>query len=339
MSFKDKLIRMDILLGILILGVGIVMVKFNPSKDHYSSVMEFTRDYVFFNLTHVFFTFILLFSFKEMRMSLNNWAKRLHSNENFALFFVPLLIMTVLFISGAHYVEKIKVGQSFKYLIILLALFVPFFHSVRQHYGLMSFYFSGRGVLLRYGHFALLALYFIALLMSSKGHVRYGELPWIVDGINVNRIHSFAGVLMIIISVGIAIESLLDGGEKKIGKFLYSLRFFIYPIAVYTPLAGYLIGMVHGIEYTLFLGPLFLKNFGGRYAIYYAAAYITLTTIAGLSFSSFLRFYPIGGVAPYSIQLLSAAYFTFLYLHYLIDALLFRFSKIENLAFAKLVKG
>ncbi len=330
---QNKLVQLDIAWGLIVLATGIGMVWFSPSRKPYEQIFTFVRDFLFLNLTHVFFTFILLAVLPGARKALSSWTKHLSNNDKFIFFSITILIALLLFVSGAHYPADSMIGEALKFIVIPIALFVPFYHSVRQHYGLMLYYFSKRSRVLEVGHYVILLLYFSCLLLSSGGELRYGSLWLPISGEAALKWQNALTLIMFLTAALICCDSLRGYKEAGINKFLYSMRFFIYPIASHTSLAGYLIGMIHGIEYTLFLVPLLVKQVGKAAALRAGFRILLVLTPLGLLMMSFMLFYPFNHSAPVSIQILSMVYFTFLYLHYLIDSLLFRFSRNENASF------
>ncbi len=336
---KERLILIDIAFGILILIVGILLIHFLPQQIEYRYSVQIVRDFIFLNLTHIFFTFVLIGIFSPVRESLFAWSKHVSKNEKFGAALVPIVILSFLFFSAAKFKANNSVEDTLKYLVVPIAFLFPYFHNVRQHYGLMRFYFPDHHrPLLHYGHYIMMALYIAYRVIISKGQMFHDakELPLSNEHLRILEFIFF--ISMFIVAFCISLEALYRAKEKKFHQFLYSLRFFIYPIAPLSFYGAYLLGMVHGIEYALFLIPVMAKHKKFRFSWGSALAILALTTIVALLLTHHAAHYPANSVAPIYIQFIASVHFTFLYMHYLIDSLLFRFNRPENAAFTMLLK-
>ncbi len=301
--------------------------QFSSSEQ---SLLVFLRMYVFFNATHIFFTFVFLLYLPEGRQLIGEaWNLKKHWFAGFAflLFFLPLCAILPQLLTLSP-------------LVLFALLFVPkllfFRHSIGQNFG-MSLLYNKEAMtklspkekdrLLKFEKQE--RLYFKVFIILLVTYHFCKDIDFMRG-----MIHPGIWFVMLTITCTFIIAKIWNFPSKNLlYKKLYSVRLLLYPLTIVSPVAIAGAGAAHGAEYFFLMLSMTKKSSasGRNWARYLLPimAYFIMVMMVFIYSKEFIpaslkEFTP--QFSKVSSLALLALIFTIRHLHYYLDAIIFKIS-------------
>jgi hypothetical protein len=298
---------------------------------------EIVLNTVFLNVTHVALTYIMLFSFPEMR----RWIARRSAGGSFRFWLKNTLIFSGFFLF--FLIPYLHTSKDWVFLIFILVTGqAPFHHAIYQVRGLSACYsqaIAATGLSeaerqrlrasefmekyffhLFFGVSLILRLYF-----STQQVPDFFNRSFALINFNLLQIFCLSSLGLLFVFLIYILRNMPKSAQSN--KGLYLLRLLAFPLGQFSALAAWASVLIHGTEYLC----LFLKMTGkstsaNKKTIVRLA--VAVLVLFGLIYASLrVWLYSLGpdrSDVPLFLALLSTAITALTFLHYYLDRILFR---------------
>jgi hypothetical protein len=298
---------------------------------------NFLANIIFLNSIHIAFTFMMIASLPELK----TWLRLENRNRHIVLNGIVLFAALWL---GQWWLRNPQGFGIFSILLKIFWIFLPFYHIVRQTYGISSLYserlidISPADTKMRLKHLKkiersifdiFLYLSFIAITciaISDENKQKSVMLDY--------AIYLISGVFVILVIYLLKLNSTKDLPAQP-GKILFLLRLLLYPFAFLTPLGFIGLASVHGIEYASIFRKMSINSRGSILNYLKAPALLFFVPIFLLCLvsnrSGVLGLVSDGNlIEPNLSKIFSTTVGALSFVHYYFDGLIFKFKNSSS---------
>jgi hypothetical protein len=308
------------------LVAGIALIFKNPVASETELIWSFITAYLFFDSTHVLFTFIFLFTLPEAKNLFRDSLKSRRTwifTSLFLCVFLPLF-----FVLKRHNF----IGPWAVDILFTIPLFLFARHSIRQIFGISMLYNVQAQYFLDRSERERIA----SVEKRERKLLGFFVAAWVLyvfckqTSLKVFHLESIP-LYAALFLLGIFFCMLTQyRGVLWRNKKIYLVRLLLFPLAFFSPLGMMGVAAVHGTEYLFVVWNLISKSVIGRKRLLMSLLPITATLILAprvlqdFSETDFYtaKFYE--NWSHLSKEIIFVVYMTVQYLHYYVDGLLFR---------------
>lgn len=241
---SSQVFSLQILLPFIFLIFGVLEVTLSDfDSSNYKAELGYLANVIFFNTTHVAFTFY----FFSRNKDLLQWIKSKNIQKKIPLQ-INWLFLFMIFFSAQYLTYDTYIWP----MTVLITTIYTLHHSVWQHYGIFKLQHTKLSDSLEKKTSKMIKLLFSVILIMSGLNISIDlfktELPLIAN--NANQIKY---LLVVISFISILIASYYTVKKKfsssKVISILFLLRMALYPLAMFSYIGSIGIGAVHGYEY------------------------------------------------------------------------------------------